>query len=69
MGYEGRALIIDPDISPSPTSGSCRATWAARRLASRRRNGPKGKFGYYASSVMLLDCSNRGTGAARSSVH
>ncbi|MFO1113902.1 MAG: hypothetical protein U1E35_08640 [Rhodospirillales bacterium] len=58
MGYEGRALIIDPDIfAVADVWELLSRDMGGAAVMCRRRNGPKGKFGYYASSVMLLDCS------------
>ncbi len=58
MGYQGRALIIDPDIFA--VADVCELLFRdmqGKAIVCRMRNGPKGKFGYYASSVMLLDCA------------
>lgn len=58
MDYVGRAAIIDPDIFAVADVGEllCR-DMAGKAILCRMRDGPKGAHGYYASSVMLLDCS------------
>jgi hypothetical protein len=58
MGYDGRALIIDPDIfAVGDVWELLSRDMQGAAIMCRMRNGPKGRFGYYASSVMLLDCS------------
>ncbi len=58
MDYVGRAAIIDPDVFAVADVGEllCR-DMAGKAILCRMRDGPKGTHGYYASSVMLLDCS------------
>jgi len=58
MGYEGRALVIDPDVF------AVRDVWElldrdmeGKALMCRPKSGSKGKRGALASSVMLLDCA------------
>ncbi|MBD3620209.1 MAG: hypothetical protein HUJ28_12130 [Chromatiales bacterium] len=59
MGYEGRAVVIDPDIF------ACTDIWElldrdmqGKSIMCRMRSGPKGYIDRcYASSVMLLDCA------------
>jgi len=58
MGYQGRAVVIDPDIF------ACADLWellsrdmGGKAIMSRMRSGPKGLIDKcWASSVMLLDC-------------
>ncbi len=58
MGYEGRAVVMDPDIF------ACTDIWEllnrdmqGKAILCRMRSGPKGLIDRcYASSVMLLDC-------------
>lgn len=59
MGYEGRAVVIDPDIF------ACADIWEllsrdmkGKAIMARMRSGPKGLIdGNVASSAMLLDCA------------
>ena len=59
MGYQGRALVIDPDIF------ACGDVWEllsrdmqGKAILCRMRSGPKGLVDRcFASSVMLLDCA------------
>ena len=58
MGYEGRALVIDPDVF------SVRDVWDllssdmhGKAIVCRPKSGSKGRRGALASSVMLLDCA------------
>ncbi|MCU0838213.1 MAG: hypothetical protein MUE49_05760 [Rhodospirillales bacterium] len=58
MGYEGRAIVIDPDVfAIGDVWELFSRDMQGRAIACRRRNGAKGLAGYYASSVMLLDCA------------
>ena len=58
MGYEGRALVIDPDIfCVADVNELLTRDMQGAAVMCRLRNGPKGVFGYFASSVMLLDCA------------
>ena len=58
MGYEGRALVIDPDIfAVADVWELLSRDMQGRAIMCRKRNGPKGFYGYFASSVMLLDCA------------
>jgi len=58
MGYQGRALVIDPDVFAagdvwellSRDMNGC-------AILCRAKTGSKGKRGAFASSVMLLDCA------------
>ena len=58
MGYEGRALVIDPDVF------AVKDVWEllsrdmeGYALMCRPKSGNKGRRGALASSVMLLDCA------------
>jgi len=58
MGYEGRALVIDPDIfAVADVWDLLSRDMGGAAIMCRMRNGPKGAYGYYASSAMLLDCA------------
>jgi len=58
MGYEGRALVIDPDIfAVADVWELLSRDMQGKAIMCRKRNGPKGLYGYFASSVMLLDCA------------
>jgi len=59
MGYEGRAVVVDPDVFP------CADVWEllsremhGKAIMCRKRSGTKGLIdGAWASSAMLLDCA------------
>jgi hypothetical protein len=58
MGYEGRAVVIDPDVfAIADVWDLLSRDMQGKAILCRRRNGAKGLAGYYASSVMLLDCA------------
>jgi hypothetical protein len=58
MGYEGRAVVIDPDIfAVGDVWGLLTRDMAGKALMCRPKSGSKGKRGALASSVMLLDCA------------
>jgi hypothetical protein len=58
MGYQGRAVVIDPDIfAVGDVWELFTRDIGAAAIACRLREKPKGLYGYYASSVMLLDCA------------
>ena len=58
MGYEGRAIVIDPDIfAVGDVWELLTRDMDGKAIVCRFRNGPKGLLGCYASSVMLLDCA------------
>jgi hypothetical protein len=58
MGYQGRALVIDPDVfAVSDVWELLSREMDGKAVMCRMRDGPKGRHGYHASSVMLLDCS------------
>ncbi len=58
MGYEGRAIVMDPDIF---AVGDIRELLSrdmqGKALMCRPKSGSKGRRGALASSVMLLDCA------------
>jgi len=54
MGYQGRAVVIDPDVfAVGDVYDLLARDMAGKALMCRARKGPKG----LASSVMLLDCA------------
>ena len=58
MGYEGRALIIDPDIfGVGDVMELLERDMQGKAIMCRPRSGFKGKSGCLASSAMLLDCT------------
>jgi hypothetical protein len=58
MGYEGRALVIDPDVfAVGDVWELLNRDMAGMSLMCRPKSGNKGKRGALASSVMLLDCA------------
>jgi hypothetical protein len=59
MGYQGRAVVIDPDIFAIGDVWELLSRhMMGKALLCRRRAGPKGRIdGCLASSVMLLDCA------------
>jgi hypothetical protein len=71
MGYEGRAVVIDPDIF------ACTDIWElltrdmqGKAIMCRMRSGPKGLVDRcHASSVMLLDCARLTHWDAEKSFH
>jgi hypothetical protein len=57
MGYEGRAVVIDPDVfAAGDIYPLLTRDMQGKALMCRARKGPKG----LASSVMLLDCAKLG---------
>jgi hypothetical protein len=57
MGYEGRALVIDPDVfAYADVWELLSRDMGGMALLCRPKSGNKGKRGALASSVMLLDC-------------
>ena len=57
MGYQGRALVIDPDIfAVRDVQELLERDMQGKAILCRRRSGWK-KKSCFASSVMLLDCS------------
>jgi hypothetical protein len=58
MGYEGRALVIDPDVfAVGDVFDLLSRDMGGMSLLCRAKSGNKGKRGALASSVMLLDCA------------
>ncbi len=58
MGYQGRAVVIDPDIFAAGDIWELLSRdMGAKAILCRLRSGPKKLLGCYASSVMLLDCA------------
>ena len=58
MGYEGRALVIDPDIfGVGDVTELLERDMQGKAIMCRPRSGIKGKSGCLASSAMLLDCT------------
>ncbi|MDG4603997.1 MAG: hypothetical protein P9C48_05635 [Defluviicoccus sp.] len=58
MGYQGRAIVIDPDIfAVADVWELLSRDMGAAAIMCRKRSGPKGWYGCFASSVMLLDCA------------
>ena len=58
MGYEGRAVIMDPDIfAVGDIWELLTRDMQGKAIVCRLRSGPKKFLGCFASSVMLLDCA------------
>ena len=58
MGYQGRAVVIDPDIfAAGDVWELLTRDMGEAAFLCRPRSGSKGRRGCMASSVMLLDCS------------
>lgn len=58
MGYQGRALVIDPDVfAQGDVWELLSRDMDGKAILCRAKGGRKGKQGAYASSVMLLDCA------------
>ncbi len=58
MGYQGRAVVVDPDIfAVGDIHELLSRDMQGKAIACRPRSGPKGILGCLASSVMLLDCA------------
>ena len=58
MGYEGRALVIDPDVfAVGDVWDLLSRDMQGESIVCRLRHGLKGRHGQYATSVMLLDCA------------
>jgi hypothetical protein len=62
MGYQGRAVVIDPDIfAVSDIMELLSRDMGATAVMCRTRSGLKGiaagKLGFFATSVMLMDCA------------
>jgi hypothetical protein len=58
MGYEGRALVIDPDVfAVGDVAELLDRDMQGKAILCRRRPAKKHRAGYLATSVMLLDCA------------
>ncbi|QPC43907.1 hypothetical protein HW532_15150 [Kaustia mangrovi] len=58
MGYEGRAVVIDPDIfAVGDITELLERDMEGKAIFARPRPGHNGREDYVASSVMLLDCA------------
>lgn len=58
MGYQGRAIVIDPDVfAVADVWDLLSRDMQGKAILCRRRSGPKGWAGRFASSAMLLDCA------------
>lgn len=58
MGYEGRAVVIDPDVfAVGDVNELLTRDLGDKAVMARRRPGHNGREDYVASSVMLLDCA------------
>ncbi|MBW2425300.1 MAG: hypothetical protein JRG86_13695 [Deltaproteobacteria bacterium] len=58
MGFEGRAIVIDPDIfAAGDVTELLERDMQGKSILARKRSGAKGRAGIMASSVMLLDCA------------
>jgi hypothetical protein len=58
MNYEGRAVVMDPDIfALGDVWELLNRDMEGKAIMCRPKSGRKGRKGAFASSVMLLDCS------------
>ncbi len=58
MNYEGRAVIIDPDVfALGDVWELLNRDMEGKAIMCRPKSGRKGRKGAFASSVMLLDCA------------
>lgn len=58
MGFQGRALVIDPDVfAVGDVWPLLDRDMGGKAILCRKRSGTKGKQGCQATSVMLLDCA------------
>jgi hypothetical protein len=58
MGYEGQAVVVDPDVFAVGDVWELLARdMAGKAIMCRTRTGSKGASGGLATSVMLLDCA------------
>lgn len=61
MGYQGRAVVMDPDIfAADDIRELLERDMAGAAIMCRPKSGRKGRKGAWASSVMLLDCEQLG---------
>jgi hypothetical protein len=57
MGYQGRAVVVDPDVfAVGDVYELLTRDMAGKAIMCRTRTGSKGEGGGLATSVMLLDC-------------
>lgn len=57
LGYQGRAVVIDPDVfAVGDVNDLLTRDMAGKAIMARHRPGHNGREDYVASSVMLLDC-------------
>ncbi len=58
MKYQGRAVVIDPDVfAVGDVNELLTRDMAGKAIMAKRRAGHNGRDDYIASSVMLLDCA------------
>jgi hypothetical protein len=58
MGYEGRAIVIDPDVfAIRDISPLFTLDLGGKKIAARKIRPTDGRNPYWASSVMVLDCA------------
>jgi hypothetical protein len=58
MGYEGRAVVVDPDVfAVGDVCELLDRDMAGKAVCAKPRSGHKGYKDYIATSVMLLDCA------------
>ncbi len=58
MGYQGRALVIDPDVfAQGDVWELLSRDMGGHAILCRAKTGRKGRTGAFATSVMLLDCA------------
>lgn len=58
MGYEGRAVVIDPDVfAVGDVNDLLTRDMGGKAIMAKCRAGHNGRDDYIASSVMLLDCA------------
>lgn len=58
MSYEGRAVVIDPDIFAVGDIGALfERDMGGKSVLARRRAGHNGRADYMATSCMLMDCA------------
>ena len=58
MNYEGRAVVMDPDIfAVGDINDLLQRDMAGKAIVCRPKSGAKARKGAWASSVMLLDCA------------
>ncbi|MGE0212713.1 MAG: hypothetical protein AB7S41_13535 [Parvibaculaceae bacterium] len=58
MGYQGRAVVIDPDIfAVGDVSELLERDMQGKAICAKPRHGHNGRADYVATSVMLLECA------------